>query len=173
MAFVDLAGYTRLTEERGDRAAAELASTMSDVVRETVTHHAGRAVKWLGDGVMLHFAAPPEAVHACLELVDALPAAGLPEGHAGVSAGPVVTQDGDYYGRTVNLAARISSKAASGEVLVDEQVVTLASDAGLKFDHAGVFELKGFAQPMALHRAASAAAKRTKPHEGRDHSEGQ
>jgi adenylate cyclase len=153
VAFVDLAGYTRLTEERGDRAAAELAGTMSNVVRETVAHHGGRAVKWLGDGVMLHFVAPRGAVLACLELVEALPMAGLPDGHAGVSAGPVVTQDGDFFGRTVNLAARISSKAAAGEVLVDDRVLTLAQDVALAFEDAGDFELKGFAEPVALHRA--------------------
>ena len=156
MAFVDLAGYTRLTEERGDHAAAELAGAMSEVVRDTVTHHGGRAVKWLGDGVMLHFPEPGPGVVACLELVEALPGAGLPDGHAGVSAGPVVTQDGDFYGRTVNLAARISSKAGPGEVLVNEDVVTVATAAGVSFEQLGSFELKGFADPVVLHRAGRA-----------------
>ena len=61
-------------------------------------------------------------MEATLELLDALPAAGLPTGHAGVASGPLIVRDGDVFGRTVNLAARISDVAPDGRLLVTEAV---------------------------------------------------
>jgi len=104
--FLDLAGYTRLTEERGDLAAAAFASDLAAMAQETAARHGGKPVKWLGDGVMMYFDRPLGAVRAALQMVREGPALDLPAIHGGVSAGPVVFQDGDYYGRTVNLAAR-------------------------------------------------------------------
>src|SRR5207237_3170557 len=79
--FLDLVGYTRLTEERGDEAAAQTAGALAEVVRETSAGHRGRPVKWLGDGVMFHFRDPEGAVSASLEMVEQLPAEGLPPAH--------------------------------------------------------------------------------------------
>lgn len=62
IAFLDLSGYTALAEERGDEAAAEVATGVADVVQDVAVKHGGRPVKWLGDGVMMHFAHPPAAV---------------------------------------------------------------------------------------------------------------
>jgi class 3 adenylate cyclase len=109
MCFLDLVGYTRLTEEHGDPAAAELAETLAVLVGRSSREHGGVPVKWLGDGVMVYFREPAGAVLAALGLVEELPAAGLPPAHVGVAAGPVVAQGGDYFGRTVNLAARIAA----------------------------------------------------------------
>ncbi len=61
MCFLDITGYTRLTQEQGDAAAADLAATLGRVVQRTSVKHGGRAVKWLGDGVMLHFPNPGRA----------------------------------------------------------------------------------------------------------------
>jgi class 3 adenylate cyclase len=122
MVFLDLVGYTRLTEEQGDRAAAELVASLGELVTRESRDHAGKPVKWLGDGVMLHFADPTGAVRCSLDLVDRLPKAGLPPAHVGVSSGPVIVQDGDYFGRTVNLAARIAGRAEANEVLASEEV---------------------------------------------------
>jgi adenylate cyclase len=110
MCFLDLTGYTRLTEERGDRAAA-LATSLADLVERVSLPHGGQPVKWLGDGVMFHFRHPGQGVVAALEMVERTPQAGLPPAHVGLHAGPVVFQDGDYFGRTVNLAARIAGHA--------------------------------------------------------------
>ena len=123
MCFLDLAGYTRLTEERGDRAAAALASSLADLVERVSLPHGGQPVKWLGDGVMFHFKRPGQGVVAALEMVERTRQAGLPPAHVGLHAGPVVFQDGDYFGRTVNLAARIAGHAGPGQVLVSDQVV--------------------------------------------------
>jgi adenylate cyclase len=154
MCFLDLTGYTALTEERGDDAAAELAATLAGLVQEASQRHGGRPVKWLGDGVMFFFKEAGPAVVSALEMVRGTPEAGLPPAHVGISAGPVVFRDGDYFGRTVNLAARISAKAGPGEVLVSEDARREASAAdGVRFEVVGPAELKGLARPMVLHRA--------------------
>jgi adenylate cyclase len=153
MCFLDLAGYTRLTEERGDRAAAALVTSLADLVEQVSLPHGGQPVKWLGDGVMFHFKLPGRAVVAALEMVARTPLAGLPPAHVGLHAGPVVFQDGDYFGRTVNLAARIAGHAGPGQVLVSDQVVAECTEGAVTFEPIGPVPLKGVADPVPLHRA--------------------
>ena len=153
ISFLDLAGYTRLTEEQGDEAAATIAATLNDVVQLSAQNHGGRVVKWLGDGMMLHFAESDAAVVSALELTESVPAAGLPAAHTGIDTGPVVFQDGDYFGRTVNTAARIASRAGPGEVLVSDAVARSATKAGVRFVDVGPVELKGLPRPIRLLRA--------------------
>jgi adenylate cyclase len=150
MCFVDLAGYTRLTEERGDQAAAELAATLAVEVERCARAHGGTPVKWLGDGVMLHFGDPAGAVAAALAMVRRLPEAGLPPAHVGVAAGPVVIQGGDFFGRTVNLAARLAARAQAGQVLVTEPVARAAAPDRVRFVALGQVELKGFPAPVPV-----------------------
>jgi adenylate cyclase len=150
MCFLDLVGYTRLTEEQGDQVAAELAASLAVLVNRSSREHGGVPVKWLGDGVMVHFREPAGAVLAALRLVEQLPEAGLPPAHVGVAAGPVVVQGGDYFGRTVNLAARIAARAGAGQVLVSDSVVESASPEGVAFAAVGEVQLKGFARPVRL-----------------------
>src|SRR5215211_1789768 len=78
MCFLDLAGFTRLTEERGDQAAAELATTLAVLVERLARGQRGTPVKWLGDGVMLHYREPAGAVESALGMVRRVPEAGLP-----------------------------------------------------------------------------------------------
>jgi adenylate cyclase len=151
--FVDVSGFTRLTQERGDTAAADLAERMGRVVQRTSLLHGGRPVKWLGDGVMLYFPEPGPAVHAALGIVDGVAAVGLPPARAGVHAGPVLFQEGDYYGQTVNVASRIGEYARPGEVLVSQEVVEAAGDASITFREIGPIELKGVTGAIRLHEA--------------------
>jgi adenylate cyclase len=153
MCFLDITGYTRLTQERGDAAAADLAEQLGRLVRRTSLKHGGRAVKWLGDGVMFIFRDPGPGVVAALEMVDGVAEAGLPPAHVGVHAGPVIFQEGDYYGQTVNLAARIAEYARPGEVLVSQAVVDASDRAEATFTEIGPVELKGVAGAMLLHAA--------------------
>jgi adenylate cyclase len=155
MCFLDLVGYTRLTEERGDRAAAELAGAMSVLVQRSAREHDGAPVKWLGDGVMFHFREPAGAVLSALGMVRQLPEAGLPPAHAGVAAGPVVAQGGDYFGRTVNVAARIAARAGEGQVLVSERVAE-APPPGVAFVELGELPLKGIPRPVRVLEARPA-----------------
>jgi len=157
MCFLDLVGYTRLTEERGDAAAAELAGALAGVVQAVSQRHGGRPVKWLGDGVMFFFPDPAQAVVSALEMVEETSRADLPPAHVGLHAGPVVQQDGDYFGRTVNLAARIAGHAGGGEVLVSDELARIAADTdGVRFEDAGTAELKNVRDPVQLWRAVTA-----------------
>ena len=154
--FLDITGYTRLTDQRGDDAAAELARTLSSLVQRAALEHGGRPVKWLGDGVMVYFGQPGAGVVGALEMVDGVTAAGLPPAHVGLHAGPVLFQEGDYFGQTVNVASRIAEYARPGEVLVTRDVVDAAGEAGVRFTDIGPVELKGLGGPvdlLAAHRA--------------------
>jgi adenylate cyclase len=151
--FLDLTGYTRLTEERGDEAAAELAETLAALVRRRSQEHGGRPVKWLGDGVMFYFPDPGEGVLAALDMVEGVATQALPPARVGIDAGPVVFQEGDYYGRTVNIAARIAEYARPGEVLVSQEVVDAAEGTPVTFTTIGAVELKGVSGPLRLHSA--------------------
>jgi adenylate cyclase len=156
MCFLDLVGYTRLTEERGDQVAAELAEALAILVNRSAREHGGVPVKWLGDGVMVWFREPARAVLAAMGLVEQLPQAGLPAAHVGVAAGPVVVQGGDYFGRTVNLAARIAAYASAGRVLVSGRVAEAAPSEGVTFVELGQVQLEGIAQPVRLLEARRA-----------------
>jgi adenylate cyclase len=153
MCFLDLTGYTRLTEERGDAAAADLAARLAGLVRRSSQEHGGTPVKWLGDGVMFYFREPAAAVLAAVDLVEVVGSHGLPPAHVGIHAGPVVFQDGDYFGRTVNLAARIAEYARPGEVLVSQEVVDAADGGPVTFTEIGPVELKGVPGTLRLHIA--------------------
>jgi adenylate cyclase len=156
MCFLDLVGYTRLTEQHGDQAAAALAEALAILVNRSSREHGGVPVKWLGDGVMVHFRDPAGAVLAALQMVEQSPQAGLPPAHVGVAAGPVVVQGGDYFGRTVNLAARIAAHASASRVLVSERVAERAPPQGVTFAELGQVPLKGIARPVRLLEARRA-----------------
>jgi adenylate cyclase len=153
MCFLDLTGYTRLTEERGDQAAADLAARLAGLVRRSALGHGGTPVKWLGDGVMFFFREPAAAVLAALEMAEVVVSHGLPPAHVGIHAGPVIFQEGDYFGRTVNLAARIADYASPGEVLVSQEVVDAADGGPVMFTEIGPVELKGVSGPLHLYTA--------------------
>jgi adenylate cyclase len=153
VSFLDVTGYTRLTEERGDQAAADLAATLGTLVRRLSQEHGGEPVKWLGDGVMFYFANPGEGVVAALDMVEALASRALPPAHVGIHAGPVVFQEGDYFGRTVNIAARIAEYARPGEVVVSQEVVDATDGASVRYTDIGPVELKGVSGALHLHAA--------------------
>jgi adenylate cyclase len=157
IAFMDLTGYTTLTEQRGDRAAAGLAARLVEIVHELAQRYGGRPVKLLGDGVMFHFPEPAQAVQCGLELVDHIPRVGLPRARVGLHSGPVVFQERDYFGRTVNVAARITDYAPPGEVLVSQAVVADADRLeGVRFEPVGPVSLKGLSAPITLYTAVHA-----------------
>ena len=152
--FLDITGYTRLTQELGDDAAAELAATMARIVRRSSVEHGGKPIKWLGDGVMFHFPEASPAVRSAIEMVEALAVAQLPPAHVGVHAGPVLFQEGDYFGQTVNLASRIADYARPGEVLVSRAVGDASQGHEITFADIGPVELKGVSGPIHLLRAS-------------------
>jgi adenylate cyclase len=156
--FADLSGYTRLTEELGDAAAAGMALRLAELMQEVATHHRGLVVKMLGDGVHFHFRDPSSAVLGSLELVERAEPQGLPPAHIGVNAGPMTYTDGDYYGLTVIIAARIASQAGPGQVLVGEAAIDDGHHEGVRFEEIGPVPLKGIARPVTVYRALREAS---------------
>ena len=137
IAFLDVTGYTALTEDRGDAAAATLAAGLATIVREAADAGGGQAVKWLGDGVMFHFANPGAAVLSALDLVERTERTMSVPTRVGINAGSVIVQEGDYFGRTVNIAARIADYAGPHEVLVSEETKQSAGTADVAFELSG------------------------------------
>ena len=151
VAFLDLTGFTTLTQERGDAIAAEVALRLADLAARIATAHRGRVVKLLGDGVLSQFANVADAVEASLQLLDRLADADLPPGHVGVTHGPIVARDGDIFGRTVNLAARISDVTPSGELYVPASVGEALT--GFRVEAVGVMTMQGVG-PVELARVS-------------------
>jgi adenylate cyclase len=154
VSFLDITGYTRLTEERGDAAAADLAERLAALVRRSSQEYGGAPVKWLGDGVMFYFPAPGQSVVSALDMVDGVASHGLPPARVGIDAGPVVFQEGDYFGRTVNIAARIAEYARPGEVVVTHEVVDASEGAPARFTEIGPVELRGVSGALRLFTAS-------------------
>jgi adenylate cyclase len=152
-AFADLSGYTRLTEEAGDEVAAAVSLKLAVVVSEIAARHQGTVVKMLGDGVHFHFGEPRDAVLASLDVVDSVRPQGLPPAHVGIEAGPMIYDEGDYFGRTVNLAARIAAQAGPDQVLVGEGFASLVPASRFRLVEVGAFELKGISLPITLYEA--------------------
>jgi class 3 adenylate cyclase len=153
IAFLDLSGYTVLAEERGDEAAAEAAADLAGLVQESAQAHGGRPVKWLGDGVMFHFSDPGRAIVSGLELVERTEQAISLPARMGINAGAVIAQEGDYFGRTVNIAARIADYARPHEVLVSDAARVSADVADVAFELVGDVPLKGVSRSVRLHKA--------------------
>ena len=151
--FADLSGYTRMTEESGDEVAAAVSLKLAEVVGEIAADHRGAVVKMLGDGVHFHFRDPHDAVVASLDIVGATQPAGLPPAHIGVNAGPMIYEEGDYFGRTVNIAARIAAQAGPNQVFLGEDAVRHVTPSGFQVVEVGAFDLKGIAQPVTLYEA--------------------
>lgn len=117
--FADLSGFTALTEAHGDEEAADLAGGFFGEVRPLLGEHGAEEIKTLGDAMMIRCHSAAAAIALALRVVNEIGARqGFPSVRAGLHTGPAVERDGDWFGATVNLAARVSASAADGEVLV-------------------------------------------------------
>ena len=156
IAFADLAGYARLTVERGDEAAVSTVERFVEVVEGTLPVEA-RVIKTLGDEVMVVSADAVALTAWAVNLKSAM-ADGEPQPRIGVHYGEALYRDGDYYGRDVNQAARVVARAAGGEVLVTRAVVDAAAGLdGFEFGRIGEVRLKGFSEPTELFLASRKA----------------
>ncbi len=149
IAFADLAGYTKLTEEAGEAQAVGAVERFVERVEQTLPIDA-RVIKTLGDEVMVVGADAGAITAWAVGLGGELPE-GSPPPRIGIHSGAAIYRDGDYYGREVNRAARVVARAAGGEVLVTRPVVDAASrQDGLEFELIGEVVLKGFNEPTEL-----------------------
>jgi adenylate cyclase len=127
--FCDLVGFTALTDAEGDERAAAVGAALQTRVRAVSARHHGEVVKGMGDAAMLRCSDPGAAISLALRLVDEVDSdPALPPIRIGVHSGSAVSHDGDWYGRAVNVAARLCSVAAGGEVLVSESTLSGASE---------------------------------------------
>jgi len=151
IAFADLAGYTRFTEEVGEEEAVSTVERFIDAVNDTLPDDA-RVVKTIGDEVMV-VGTDAQALTDWAVGFQRL-FTERPTPRIGVHGGVVLYRDGDYFGREVNLAARVVARARGGEVVVTDSVMDTLKDADhLHFEKIGDVKLKGFEEPRALCRA--------------------
>src|SRR5947209_4955205 len=151
IAFADLAGYTRYTEEAGEEEAVSTVEHFIDVVTDTLPD-AARVVKTIGDEVMIvgqDIQALTDWAVGFQRLYNERPTPRI-----GIHVGVVLYRDGDYFGREVNLAARVVARARGGEVIVTDSVIdAITTSDWLSFEPIGEVKLKGFDTPRALCRA--------------------
>ena len=152
IAFADLAGYTRLTEEAGEEEAVNAVERFVEVVEHTLPDDA-RVIKTIGDEVMVVGSDASSLVDWAVGFQQLVVERPLPR--IGVHFGEVLYRDGDYYGREVNQAHRVAARAAGGEVIVTRPVVE-ASGSHLVFERIGEVSLKGFTSPTELFLARPA-----------------
>jgi adenylate cyclase len=154
IAFADLAGYARLTVERGDEVALGAVERFVEAVEHTLPADA-RVIKTLGDEVMV-VGSDAAALAGWGVALQRTTAPGEPPPRIGIHYGEALYRDGDYYGRDVNQAARVVARAGGGEVLVTRPVVDVAGGVdGLRFHRIGEVRLKGFSEPTELFLAST------------------
>jgi adenylate cyclase len=152
IAFADLSGYTRLTEEAGEEHALDTVERFVESVEATLPEDA-RVVKTLGDAVMVVAADAGALTKWAVAFQERQTERPLPR--IGIHAGSVLYRDGDYFGRAVNLASRVGARAAGREVLVTREVVDVGPPQ-LEFQRIGEVRLKGFAEATELYLARAA-----------------
>ena len=151
IAFADLAGYTRFTEEAGEEEAFSTVERFIDAVTDTLPEDA-RVVKTIGDEVMLVGQDTQALTDWAVGFQRLYRERPLPR--IGVHSGVVLYRDGDYFGREVNLAARVVARARGGEVIVTDKVMEqIKTSEYLQFENIGEVKLKGFDHPTSLCRA--------------------
>jgi adenylate cyclase len=142
IAFADLAGYTRLTEEAGELEAVDVVERFVEAVEGSLPDDA-RVIKTIGDEVMIVGSEPAALVEWAVDFQRLGAERTLPR--IAVHYGNALYRDGDYYGRDVNIASRVAARAAGGEVLVTRPVVERAK-RDLEFDRIAEIRLKGFTE---------------------------
>ena len=152
IAFADLAGYTRLTEEVGEEEAVGAVERFVELVELTLPEDA-RVIKTIGDEVMVVASDPSSLVDWAVGFQQLSTERPLPR--IGLHWGQTIYRDGDYFGREVNLAHRVAARAAGGEVVVTRPVVQV-SGPHLEFERIGEVSLKGFNEPTELFLARPA-----------------
>ncbi|MDP1849981.1 MAG: adenylate/guanylate cyclase domain-containing protein [Solirubrobacteraceae bacterium] len=154
--FADLVGYTSFTERVGDDAAADVAVAFQARAERMAASYGCAVIKKLGDAVMIHGEDPARVVALALRLRRELASELLfPPLRMGVHTGPAVQRDGDWYGATVNVAARIADDAGAGEVLLSMKTRERIARAGVRTADRGARSFKNVTAPLAVFAAAA------------------
>jgi class 3 adenylate cyclase len=175
--FSDIEDSTVLTERLGDEQWLEVLREHNSIFRNQIARHEGYEVKSQGDGFMLAFPDPCEALDCAIEVQRAFAEReremrGSPAGEVvlrvrmGLHIGEVISEEGDYFGKNVILAARIAAQAMGSEILVSEELREAASSGNgddLHFDEGRELELKGLAGSHRVYRADWAPSSAASP----------
>ena len=153
--FADIAGFTALTEAHGDEQAVQLVEEFAEVVQAELPSVGGEYVKTVGDALMLRVPDPADAIRLGLWITrDAMRGHNAPSIRVGGNHGPAIDRGGDYFGTTINVAARVSALAGGGELLVTGQTAALAPDLpGVLYESRGRQALRNVAEPVEIFAA--------------------
>ncbi len=154
--FTDMEGSTSLTQRLGDAKAQEVLREHNAVIRDALKTHGGSEVKHTGDGIMASFGSARGAVDCAIAIQRALALGDSVRVRIGLNAGEPVAEEhpdgqGDLFGTSVQMAARVCSQAEGGEILASNVVRELAAGKGFLFSDRGEFALKGFEEPVRLY----------------------
>jgi class 3 adenylate cyclase len=147
--FTDIVGSTEIAVELGDRRWRAIQAEHHSLIRRELRRFGGREIDTAGDSFFATFHIPQDAVRSAAAIVDATRSIGI-EVRAGLHFGETELSSGGAGGIAVHTAARVSSLAAPGEVLVTQTIVDLVSGSGLDFDERGTHELKGVGRVAPL-----------------------
>jgi len=150
--FADIAGFTALTEAHGDEQALQLVERFATAVEAELPRVDGEYVKTVGDALMLRVPDPADAVRLGLWITrDAISGHHAPSVRVGCNYGSAIERSGDYFGATINVAARVSALAAGGEFLVTGHMAALAPDLdGVFYESRGRQALRNVAEPIEI-----------------------
>jgi len=150
--FADIAGFTALTEVHGDEQAFELVEQFASAVQAELPCVHGEYVKTIGDALMLRVPDPREAIRLGLWITgNAISGHESPSVRVGGNHGSAISRGGDYFGTTINVAARVSALAAGGELLVTGHTAALAPDIeGVVYESRGRQVLRNVAEPVDI-----------------------
>ncbi|NQV98286.1 MAG: hypothetical protein HQ483_01200 [Rhodospirillales bacterium] len=155
--FTDLVGSTQMTHDHGDLGAQQVVRAHNVIVRNALAQFHGEEVKHTGDGIMASFSNAPNSLRAAIAIQRQISAHNthhpdLPvRVRIGLNAGDAVREEDDFFGQTVQLAARICDKAGENEIFVTPSVHDLCQTHAFKFTSAGAYALKGIDQPVTAY----------------------
>jgi adenylate cyclase len=153
--FADLAGFTALTEAHGDEDSADLAGEFFALVGKLAAAHRADVIKTIGDAVMLRADSAHDAVTLAVRIVNEVGAQhGFPSIRVGLHTGPAAERSGDWFGATVNTAARVAALASGGQVLLSDATRQASGPVEhLDFHERGRHELKNVTEPVTIYAA--------------------
>lgn len=151
VAFVDLAGFSALTDVYGDASAVVVLKRFEELVRDALGGH-GPPIKWIGDEAMFGFPDPATALHVLGHLLPACRSEPrIPLTRTGLNHGPVLRRGNDLFGSTVNIAARIAARATPGQMLATQPVADAATASGIDVRAIGKVKLRSIAGRVPLY----------------------
>jgi class 3 adenylate cyclase/YHS domain-containing protein len=158
VAFVDLAGFSAITDVYGDASAIAVLGRFEELVRDALGG-LGPPIKWIGDEAMFGFPDPATALQVLGRLLPACRSEPrIPLTRTGLNHGPILRRSNDIFGSTVNIAARIAAFASPGQLLATEPVASIAMASGVVARDIGKVALRSIADPMPLYSIELAPA---------------